>query len=883
VVGVKIRPPALRTDVVRRSRLTDALHASRARVVLVSAPAGFGKTVLALDWLAGRNEPVAWLSLDALDNDADRFFVHLGAALGRVPGLELAGEVLTGLPASSAQDPSAPVLAALEGAPPGTVLVLDDVHLVETPRVWTFLGRVVGDGPPGLRIALLTREDPPLRLGRLRVSGELLEIRERDLRFREDESARFFGSVGPDGLSPAGVARLLERTEGWAAGLRLAAAALQTAEDVNAAAESFGGSHELLVDYLLEEALRGRRPELQRFLMETSILPRFTVEGCRAVTGDPGAAHHLAAVEEANLFLSSLDGERRWFRYHHLFAELLSFRLERLDPDRVPVLRERAARWFEEQGELTEALAQASRVPDRRLLVRLLDRHGYDMLGRSEFASFSRWLDEIPDPGSWRWPMFLVAVTWFRVQVDRRTELDLLLARLDAVLSDPPPGYPEERLAEARLHARTIRAFWLRVHGRMDEALEVARDVLDRLPSGMPVLRGTTEFHVAAIQMRRAEMPGAREFLERARDTTRRGELPYIFLASLGHLGAVLAQTDGVPAARCHVREALVQAEVRRLDGLPAFGIVLYQAADVAWLADDPEEARAHLARADEVTRGEWETDIRANVLVRLARIESSEGRVERAEALLDEAAVVARGQSLQPFGTTLELERARLEEVGAGRLLHPDRDLAAEEVVRDGWTILREAGAVIRMRQALKAGRTGEAAALAALLERESAPRRRGVALCLALLARAATTVDAVERHRLLEAALARAEHAGYVRPLLDGGAPVRALLEAALARPLPDPVRDFVQRRLLPRFPAPTRRVPPPSEELGLTDRELELLRRLAAGRTNRELARELFVSENTVKTHLKHIFAKLDVSTRTAAVERARTLGILGSPEG
>jgi LuxR family maltose regulon positive regulatory protein len=250
---------------------------------------------------------------------------------------------------------------------------------------------------------------------------------------------------------------------------------------------------------------------------------------------------------------------------------------------------------------------------------------------------------------------------------------------------------------------------------------------------------------------------------------------------------------------------------------------------------------------------------------------------------LLDEAAVVARGQSLQPFGTTLELERARLDELGRGRLLDPDRELTAEEVVRNGWTILREAGTVIRMRQALKAGRTGEAAALATLLERESGPRHRGVALCLALLARAAATADAAERHQLLEAALSRAEHAGYVRPLLDGGAPVRALLEAARSRPLPDPVRDFVQTRLLPGFPAPIRRAPPPSEELGLTDRELELLGRLAAGRTNRELARELFVSENTVKTHLKHIYAKLDVSTRTAAVERARTLGILGSPEG
>lgn len=886
VVAAKIRPPVLRTDVVRRPRLTGSLEASDARLVLISAPAGFGKTVLALDWLEGHDDgPVVWLSVDALDDDPDRFFAHLGAALDRPgdPALRRAAEILTERPASSARDPGAEVVAALSDAPPGTVVVLDDVHVLEAPRIWTFLGRLVADAPPGLRLVLLTREDPPLRLGRLRVSGELVEVRERDLRFQEDESTRFFGWVGPDGLSPERVAQLVEKTEGWAAGLRLATAALQMAEDVGAAAEAFGGTHELLVDYLLEEALRGRDPGLQRFLMETSILPRFTAEACRFVTGDPLAERHLQAVDEANLFLTSLDPERRWYRYHQLFAELLAYRLERLDPDRLPVLRQRASVWFEAQGDLSEALAQASRIPDRELLVRLLDRHGYAMLARSEFASFARSLDHVPDPEDRGWPMFLVAVTWFRVQVDRGADLDLLLGRLDAALSEPPPGYPQPMLAEAALHGEVIRAFWHRVHGRMDQALQAAQDVLGRLPDRAPVLRGTTEFHVAAVRMRLADMPEAREFLERARETTRRGDLPYIFLASLGHLGAVLTETDGVPAARRHLREAIAEAEARRLDGLPAFGIILYQAADVHCLADDLDEARAHLARASEVTRDERETDIHGNVLLRLARIEGIEGRVERAEALLDEAAVMARGQSLQPFGTTLELERVRLEEVAAGRLLPPFRDLDVEDVVPERWTMLREAGAVLRMRHALKAGRMEEAARLARDLERESRPRERGVALCLALLTRAATTPDATERHRLLEEALTRAEHARYVRPILDCGAPIRALLEAGLGRPLSRPVRDFVQERLLPRLPSPEGALPGPSEDLGLTDRELELLDRLAAGRTNRELARELFVSENTVKTHLKHIFAKLDVSTRTAAVDRARTLGILGPPDG
>ncbi len=884
IVPVKIRPPTLRTDTVKRPRLTAWLSDSTARVVLVCAPAGFGKTVLVQDWLEGLEHPAAWLSVDALDNEPDRFLRHLAAAFREcgASGFREAAAMLSEFSPAPGGDLAADLARALADAPAGAVMVLDDVHLLTAAPVWELLGRLVADGPEALRLVLLTREDPPLRLSRLRVSGELDEIRARDLRFRAEECANFFATLGPDGLSGARIDQLVEKTEGWAAGLRLASAALQTAEDVDAAAAAFGGRHELLVDYLLEEALRGRSPELQRFLMETSILPRFTVEACREVTGDDRAGRHLDEVDDANLFLVSLDSERRWYRYHHLFAELLTYRLERVAPDRLPVLRERASLWFQSEGQLSEALAQAAHLEDAALLVRLLDRHGYSMLARSEFGAFAHWLERVHEPGDWPWPLFLVAVTWYHVQVDRRADLQQWLDRLDAAIAEPPAGYPEEMLMDARLHRDVIRAFWLRIHGRMTESLEVARDVLERVRPHDVVLRGMTEFHIAAVKMRLGDMYGARDDLERACETTRGGGAEYIFLASLAHLGAVLTQLEGVPMARRHFGEAIAQAEARKLDRLPAFGIVLYQAADTCLMANERGEAARLLERADDVTRGERDTDIRANVLIRRARIEALEGRVDVAGDLLDEAAVIARGQSLQPFGTTIELERARLDELEADILVGPGTRIRAEDVVAERWTILREAEGILRMRHALKANRPDEAMELAVALGREARTGGRGVARCLALLVQATLSTDPADRHEMLGEALLRAERGGYVRPILDLGPSVRPALEAALAGTLSAPVRTFVREQLLAGLPRGERHTFDLTSELGLTDRELGLLGHLAKGLTNRQLARRLFVSENTVKTHLKHIYAKLDVSSRTAAVERARALGILRPPE-
>ena len=912
IIRAKLGVPRARLDMVSRPRLLDRLDAGASRVVLVSAPAGSGKTVLIQDWLRETGAPAAWFSLDTLDNEPARFLAHFGAALRMVdrPGMQEAAAAAEAL-ARNGGDPARSLLPAFSMAEEEAVLVLDDCHLLEARDLVTFLEGLMTEIRTGPRLVLLSRVDPPVPLGRLRLSGDLLEIRQRDLRFSGEEAVELFHRALSVSLPAELVARLEERTEGWAAGLRMAAIALQQAEDPEEAAEAFAGSHELLVDYLLEEAVHGQPPEIQRFLMETSILPRFTAEGCAAVTEDPEAWAHLRAVDEANLFLVTLDPRQdpdasgRWFRYHHLFAELLRFRLQDTFPERVEGLHERASRWFEARGDIQEALAQAAEMESPRRLLELLDVHGYPILARSEFASFARWLGRVPQPLSQPYPMFLAALAWFRAQTERAPELDDLLGALEAILQDPPSDYPADRLQEARLHLAALRPFAYRVTDRFDLAVASAEEALATLPPGAVTMRGVLEFNTGAVHLRLANMDQARRYLEKSHESCLKGRVPYLVLAGLGHRGNVAANTEGLPAARRRLESAMAFARERGLAGVPAFAIILYQLAQVHILAHELEKAGELLRRALDLTRGERDTDIHANVLIHLARVAVGEGAFHEAEEHLNTASALAFSSNVKPYATTLDVEWARLNESRHGRLQVPEEAPPSAET-SGFWTSWTEAETVLQLQHCLQLGRREEAAELAGRLKRESEPRQRGLALLVAEVARAALAPQAAERKEILSAALAMASTRGYIMPLVQGGPPVRALLEAGLSYPLPPVAQAFVRERILPLMPGkpseagfPPGVLTPPefgsppgvgspsslpeSEDWDLTEKEVEVLTHLSRGLTNAAMARELFVSVNTVKTHLKNIYSKLDVTNRTEAVRAARRRGLVPPDEG
>jgi LuxR family maltose regulon positive regulatory protein len=871
--------------VVSRPRLSDRIEKAGAGVVMISAPAGSGKSVLVVDWLNRTGRRAAWLSLDGLDNDPARFFLHFAAALRSVgtPPFQEAAAASEGI-GRNGGDPGIALLPALEEAGGDEVIVLDDLHTLEAPTVLEFVQDLFRRIQAGPRRVFLTRTDPPLPLSRLRLSGGLLEIRQRDLRFTQEEARELLGRAFPVELGPDLLERLQARTEGWAAGLRMATVALQRADDPEAAAEAFAGSHELMVDYLLEETLGGLEEPIRTFLMETSILPRFTVEGCLAVTDDPAAGEHLRGVEAENLFLIPLDDRDRWYRYHHLFREFMAFRLETNYPDRVDELHRRASRWFEGQGDVQEALAQAASMDDNLELVALLDRHGYDILARSEFASFARWLPHVPSPLEHRHPMFLAALAWFRAQTQRTPELEDLLGALEEAIQNPPAGYSVARLREAEMHLAVLRAFVLRVTDRFEEAIELADKVLSELPPDAHRIRGIVLFNTGATHLRLVNMDEARRYLEEAYELCLRSNVPYLTLASLGHLGAILAQTSGVPPARRHLEAGVVFAAEEGISGVPAFAIVLYQLAHLHYLADELDAARDKLERGLALTRGERETDIHANVLIQLARVEGAAGNLDRADELLAQGSALAFGHNVKPFATTLDVERARLAEARSGTLQAPE-DAPPSAEMAASWSSWREAEILLQLQHCLRLERSREAAELATRLRAESESRKRGVALAVARVAQAVLAPEADTRREALAAGVGLAASRGYVRPLLDFGSPLRRILGSGLLRTLPAPAKTFAEERLLPRLPDDrpedvASRSPDLPEGLPeeLTRRELEALALLARGFTNQAMAKKLFVSVNTVKTHLKRIFAKLGVSTRTEAVRRAQELGLL-----
>ena len=395
LLATKLHVPRPQPGFVPRPRLVEALGEGLARgLIVVCAPAGFGKTALLADWARSGRRPVAWLSLDTADNDPARFWRHAVAALDRArPGIgERAGPLL-GPPAPPSFEGLVTALINDLAARPGddeVLLVLDDYHLIDAQPVHASLAFLLEHLPPGLHLVLASRADPPLPLARLRAGGQLAELRAADLRFTAEEAAALLRESAGADLPAAAVAALAARTEGWAAGLQLAALSLRGQADPAGFVAAFSGSHRYVLDYLTEEVLDRQHEQVRTFLLETSVLERLSGGLCDAVTGRADSQAMLERVERAGLFLVPLDEVRGWWRYHHLFADLLRARLQQQQPGRVVALHRAAAAWCEEHGLADDAVRHALAAGDPAWAARLVERHAETLLGRSEGATLRR-------------------------------------------------------------------------------------------------------------------------------------------------------------------------------------------------------------------------------------------------------------------------------------------------------------------------------------------------------------------------------------------------------------------------------------------------------------------------------------------------------------
>ena len=903
LLATKLHVPGLQPGFVPRPRLVEALSQGLARqLILVCAPAGFGKTAVLADWAGRGRWPVAWLSLDAGDNDPARFWRHATAALDRArPGIAKRVSPLLGPPTSASFEPLVTALVNELADQPGEddlLLVLDDYHLVGAEPVHTSVAFLLGHLPPGLHLVLASRADPPLPLARLRGRGQLAELRASELRFTSEEAAALLREAVGSGLPDAVSAALAARTEGWAAGLQLAGLSLRGKEDAAGFVAAFSGSNRYVLDYLTDEVLAGQTEQVRGFLLETSLLERLSGELCDAVTGRTGSQALLEQVERAGLFLVSLDEVRGWWRYHHLFADLLRARLQQERPGQVVQLHRNAAAWCEEHGLPDDAVRHAVDAGEMVWAARLIEQH-FDAVYslRGEGATLQRWLAALPAELVQARPRLLVAQAWMALAGGEADSAERLLEAAErapaAAAADEPfepsVGKPASLLVSVPVRIALLRAYLAELRGDAEGAAAFASQALAGIGESEWLLASVTRIHLAIAEWLHGRLAEAeRAFASGSAGWQAAGQ-PTITAWRCYELGQVQRAQGRLDAAVRTCQQALEITAPHGQPPLPAAGPAHVGLGEVAYERNELDSALRHVTEGIALCRQFVYTPPLAAGLVALAWIRQATGDPAGALDAIGEAmrAAPIPAGLLNP----VPAQRARLllaqgDLAGATRWT-TDRGLAAD----DQLDYPRERGYLVLARVLLAQGRPGPALALldrlhatAAAQDRPGSVIEAGAlrALALAASGEEAAAVDT------LAGALTLACPQGYVRVFADEGQPMAALLgrlvaaqraEHATARLVPlgclsRLLQAFDRQRAGPGLPAAA--VPGMVERL--TARELEVLGLLAAGRSNQAIAGELVVTLDTVKKHVTHVLEKLGAANRTEAVTRARQLGLI-----
>ncbi len=915
ILATKLYAPPRRPERVLRPCLIRKLNEGlRRRLTLISAPAGFGKTTLASEWIAGCGRPSAWLSLDEGDGDIARFLTYLVAAL-RTMKADIGSGAIAALQ-SPMQPPTESVLTSLvneiDAMPDDFVLVLDDYQAIEAGQVDDALAFILEHMPPRMHLVIATREDPNLPLAAWRARGQLTELRAADLRFTPGEAAEFFnGAMGLD-LSGDTVAALERRTEGWIAGLQMAALSMRGLSDTTGFMRAFSGSHRFVLDYLVEEVLQ-RQPERARdFLLETAILDGLCGSLCDAVTGRTDGAQTLEALERGNLFIVPLDDRRQWYRYHHLFADVLRVRLTGTRPDRIPTLHRRASEWYERNGSPADAISHALAARDFGRAAGLIELAGPAMEESSLSSTWLGWVGELPDglvrarPALcvWHALALLAAGAGLEAAESRLRDAEHWLANPGAemVVAD------EAQFRSLPATIAIARAYLAQSSGDVSGTVKHAELALDLLPEENRLRRQQVAGLLGITYWAKGDLEAAgRVFAEyNARLRTARNIPDAIGTA---FVLADIRVSQGQLGGATHALEQTLRFVVDRGGPMPADVADLYRGlSELSLERGDIESAARFLSKGEELGgQGElvgWQYRLR----LAQARVKQNQGDLDGALDLLYEAerlyvrtplpvvrpipAMKARiwldqGRLTEAMGWVRERNLSIDEELG---YLHEyehltlARVLIARHMQDPGEPIHGAMGFLERLlRAAESGGRIGSAIEILALnsLAFEAAG-------------------DLPRALESLDRAIALAEPEGYVRIFVDEGPRMAELLaRLPLARTSGTRGMETYVRAVLAAFgrsgPSRTMKAtlsPKPGIapeasprrplQQGLHEplsrRELEVLGLIGQGLSNKEIGERLFLALDTIKGHNRRIFDKLDVKRRTEALARARELGLL-----
>jgi LuxR family maltose regulon positive regulatory protein len=896
LLATKFHPPPLPAKRVPREhiirRLNAGLEAGR-QLTLVSAPAGFGKTACVSEWLSGLELPMAWLSLDRSDDDPVRFFTYLLGALQRVEGSlgrELEGAISSGqLPPS--ETIAAVLIKDLQGSIGKIVLALDDFHVIQDRDVLVVLERLITNGPEQLHLVLATREDPLLPLARLRANNRMTEIRAANLRFTPEEASLFLNEIMELSLSEADVAALESRTEGWVVGLQLAGLALQGALSMQGQPDPAGfiatlsGSHRHILSYLTEEVLSSQPEEIQFFLLQTSILDKLSEDLCAAVTGRADSGSLLERLFKANLFLIPLDDEGRWYRYHHLFADLLRNRQNRIGRDEIAQLHQRASQWYEAAGMPGEAIDHALAGADYPRAAALLEKQALPLTMQGYVKTVEGWLRSIPPEWQSHNPKANLAFAWTHLLRGNYGQVDPYMKAAEAALTAPELAGETSQALKAELYA--LQANLLHVQGKVAEGRELAYQALQLAPPDNDYLRGLAYVGLGGSYRQEGDYEHSIEAYQKAVQASRAAGHQVVEMLAVTTL-ALMAIEHGQLRFAAQVGLGMVD----RLEGSgsqpsPVAGTIYGALATIYCEWDQLERSSQFLGRAAQLSVLGGHTAALVYLGLIRARLLQAEGElVAAAQALQEAAGLQQRGIPawLKPelVAQQVRLFLAQGQLLAAEAVLLPYGEILAVEEAQEPAGLLRLAALRLALARGEELQEGSEAAGrLIAAAGRRAGIRLQALLLRAQMLNRLGRVKSALED---LEAALALAEPEGYQRTFTDEGQEMGALLRSLLGRSS----RTSYIKKLLAAFPkvAPglasgLREPVVDAEETlvePLTGREVEVLRLMAAGLKYEEISRQLIISLNTVRFHVKTTYGKLGVNNRTMAIEKARRLGLL-----
>lgn len=908
ILETKLYIPQIRGKLASRQHLIDRLNDNPDRkLILITAPAGYGKSTLVSGWANRQQGSVAWLSLEELDNELNRFMTYLIAALQSVKP-EIGAEALLML-GSPQTVPTETILTTLisdiafvvasredsELISANLTLVLDDYHFIKSQVIHDAIEFLLRHLPSGFQMIIVSRMDPPLRISRLRARRELMEVREADLRFTLEETQHILNHIEQLNLTETQVERISRRTEGWITGLHLAVLTMRNHKqrdvNLNHFIEHFTGDNRFIADYLIDEVIDSQTDTIKEFLLLTSVLDRMTGGLCDAVTDQQNSQTILEQLESSNLFLIAMDDRRQWYRYHHLFADLLRHRLQITQPELIRTLHGRAALWHEKHTGIAQAIEHYLKARDYESAVTLIEKVGLTMIHQYEFAQLPAWLAQLPDTVIQANTLLRVCHAWVQYHISQTGVSETELQGIeDALRSDVSAGNTNpSRMQELQGQVAALRTYIALYNDELDRAIELAHQTLDIL-STESTIRAPIAMILGHAYFRTDKITAAQQAYTEAKTISHRIGNTYQMIAAMCNLGAVEAVQAHLNKALSIFQDLIDMSDKRKGEGKQQFSVmghVYIAASQFLYQFNHLETAREAIQEGIRLGKYYNRSDILIDGYTMLARIHHAQGDFDVAHATLQQVdgllqnpqsdpaqrywAEVCRVRLWLTQGRSLEARRwadesgLRLDDE-IGFLHNPEYILFVHILISEIEPDSPNKSDVLNL--------------LNRLIEKAEARGRIDKVLemyCLYALAyysygEIETALQALRR------ALSLAEPEGFIRVFVDYDSTMAQLLNEAVK----NGIYPEYCNELLKSFPErnETNNSDRAQSELvdPLTDRELGVLRLMSQDYAYQEIADELVVSLNTVRYHTKNIYSKLGVNKKSHAITEARKLNLI-----